>query len=148
MIISLKLLNSEGFTRRFMDMGKFLIRNVDNGFVFFLQDPTGKLILTSSQSYKTVQSAAKGATSVQKNASHARIEDQTELTGVQLNPKFEIFSDSGQTNSPVQFRLRAKNGQIIAISGAVFQSLSDCLAMIEQVRRNTAGSRIDIVIEE
>ena len=125
-------------------MGKFLIRETALGFAFYLQEPSGNLIAASAQTYKTYQSAAKGASSVQKNASHARIEDQTGDTDVKLNPKFEIFRLPDQKDEPFQFRLRAKNGQVIAVSQTSFSSVPACLETIEIVRKNTAGSKIDL----
>jgi uncharacterized protein YegP (UPF0339 family) len=84
-------------------------------FRFHLKAANGQIIAVS-QSYGTKESALKGIASIKKNAPIAKTTDFT--TGGTIpestqNPVFEI-----QCNSPdrYRFRLKAANGQIIAVS--------------------------------
>lgn len=52
--------------------------------------------------------------------------------------KFEIFDDNSGKYS---FRLRARNGEIIAI-GQTYASKAGCLKGIESVKRNASVARI------
>lgn len=52
--------------------------------------------------------------------------------------KFEVFTDNSGKYS---FRLRARNGEIIA-TGQVYASRAGCLKGIESVRRNALEAKI------
>lgn len=75
------------------------------------------------------------------NAPVAAVEDQTiEGFEVQKHPKFEIYLDK---KGESRFRLKAKNGEIIAVSES-YKAKSSCLNGIESVRKNV----VDAVIEK
>lgn len=109
-------------------MDSFVIRRVATGVKFDLRSANGEVIATS-EVYKTEAACRKGIESVRKNAPLAQLEDQTtgECRG---NPKFELYQDrSGQ----YRFRLRARNGGIIAVSEN-YTGKAACLDGIAAVR--------------
>ncbi|MBQ6450924.1 MAG: YegP family protein [Solobacterium sp.] len=119
-------------------MGKFVVRNTKTGIKFDLKATNGEVIATS-EVYKAKKTCLNGVASVQKNAPVAEVEDQTaEGFEVKKNPKFEIYTDkAGET----RFRLKAKNGQIIAVSEG-YKSKKSALNGIESVRKNAVDSPI------
>lgn len=119
-------------------MGKFVVRNTKTGVKFDLKATNGEVIATS-EVYKTKKTCLNGIASVQKNAPVAEVEDQTaEGFEVKKNPKFEVYTDkSGET----RFRLKAKNGQIVAVSEG-YKTKKSALNGIESVRKNAVDSPI------
>lgn len=119
-------------------MGKFVIRNVASGVKFDLRAGNGETILTS-EVYTTLAACRKGLESVRKNAVTAGVENQTEENfASQPHPKFEMYEDkSGQ----FRFRLKARNGQIIATSEG-YAAKAGCLNGIDSVKRNAADAEI------
>ena len=119
-------------------MGKFLIRSVSSGIKFDLMAANGQEIATS-EVYETRAACLRGIESVRKNAPKAKLEDQTgEDWQVLTNPKFEVYLDrSGE----YRFRLKARNGAIIAVSDG-YSSKGACLGGIESVRQNAPDSEI------
>ena len=119
-------------------MGKFVIRQVSSGFKFDLHAANGQSILTS-EVYTTVANCRKGIGSVMRNAPRAKIENQTEPGWKPLtNPKFELYQDkAGQ----YRFRLKARNGEIIAVSED-YSGRAGCLNGIESVQKNSADAEI------
>lgn len=117
-------------------MGKFIIRKVSSGIKFDLKAVNGQGIATS-EVYETRAACLRGIESVRKNAPKAKLEDQTgEDYRILTNPKFEIYLDrSGE----YRFRLRARNGAIIAVSDG-YSTKGACLGGIESVRQNAPDS--------
>ena len=60
-----------------VDLSVFVIRKVQTGFKFDLKAPNGETVLTS-EVYTTEAACRKGIESVRKNATAAKLEDQTE----------------------------------------------------------------------
>lgn len=119
-------------------MSKFVIRTVQSGIKFDLHAPNGQSILTS-EVYTTENACRKGIASVQKNAPIAKLEDQTEPGFKQLtNPKFEMYQDKAGF---YRFRLKARNGEIIAVS-ELYSARAGCLNGIESVKRNAQSAAI------
>ena len=119
-------------------MGKFAVYISEKGARFNLKAGNGEVIATS-QMYKTRKTCLAGIASVQKNAPIAALENQAvEDYEVQKNPKFEVYEDKG---GKMRFRLKARNGQIVATSQG-YKSLKSCLNGIESVRKNAADSAI------
>ena len=109
-------------------MDYFVIRQVASGVKFDLRASNGEVIATS-EVYKTEAACRKGMESVRKNAIVADIADQT-MGQHCANPKFEVYQDrSGQ----FRFRLRARNGGIIAVSES-YTAKSACMDGIAAVR--------------
>lgn len=94
-------------------MGKFVYKETANGgFKFDLKAGNGEVI-ASSQVYKSEKSCLAGIESVRTNAA-AEVEDQTvENYEVKKHPKYEVYTDKA---GEYRFRLKAKNGEIIATS--------------------------------
>lgn len=123
-------------------MGKFTVKNVPTGIKFDLVAGNGQVIATS-EVYITENSCIKGIESVRKNAPIANIEDQTvENFKTEVNPKFEVYNDK---KGEFRFRLKARNGEIIAVSEG-YTAKAGCMNGIESVRKNAPDA--DIVKEE
>jgi len=77
--------------------------------------------------------------SVIVNSAVAPIEDQTvEGFAAEKCPKFEVYTDkAGET----RFRLKARNGQIIA-TGEGYKTMKSCLNGIASIRKNAAESEV------
>ena len=123
-------------------MGKFVIRKTNTGFKFDLKAGNGEVIATS-EVYTTEDACRKGVASVQRNAPVAAVEDQTvEGYAAEKHPKFEVYTDKA---GEFRFRLKATNGQIIAVSEG-YAAKAGCMNGIESVRKNAAGA--DIKVQE
>ena len=119
-------------------MSKFIIRTVNSGVKFDLFAANGKSILTS-EVYTTEAACRKGIASVMKSAPKAKLEDQTEEHFKTLtNPKFELYQDKA---GAYRFRLKARNGEIIAVSEA-YTGWAGCRNGIESVIKNAADANI------
>ena len=120
-------------------MGKYVIKEAKTGFKFDLKATNGQVI-ASSQIYKSLRSCKKGIASVMANAPDAGLEDQT-VEGFEKvkNPKFEIYPDK---KGEFRFRLKATNGQIIAV-GESYKSKPSVLNGIESVKKNVAEGNIE-----
>jgi len=115
-------------------MGKFVIREVKTGIKFDLKAGNGEVIATS-EVYNSMESCKNGVASVQKNAPVAAVENQTvEGYAVEKHPKFEVYKDKA---GEFRFRLKATNGQIIAV-GEGYKALAGCMNGIESVKKNAA----------
>ncbi len=113
-------------------MGKFVVKTVKSGIKFDLKAGNGEVIATS-EVYSTEASCKNGVESVRKNAPIAALEDQTvEGFEQQKNPKFEVYQDK---SGEFRFRLKARNGEIIAVSEG-YTSKPGCLNVMEIVRKN------------
>ena len=119
-------------------MGKFVVKATKIGFVFNLKAGNGEVIATS-EVYTTEAACMKGVESVRKNAAEAKLEDQTvaEVAAV-TNPKFEMYTDKA---GEFRFRLKARNGEIIAVSEG-YKAKASCLNGIESVRKNAPDAPI------
>lgn len=120
-------------------MGKFSIKATKTGFTFSLKAGNGEIIATGGEVYSTLESCKNGCESVAKNAPEANIEDQT-VEGYEeaKHPKFEIYKDKA---GEFRFRLKAKNGQIIAASEGYVKKDS-CKNGIESVKKNAVDAPI------
>ena len=117
-------------------MDKFQIREVASGYKFDLKAANGQVIATS-EVYKTTAACRKGIESICKNAPKAPVEDRTEENApVVSNPKFELYQDRG---GAFRFRLRSRNGQIIATSER-YATKAACENGIKSVRANAEAA--------
>ena len=123
-------------------MGKFAIKQVKTGIMFNLKANNGQVIATS-EIYNSDAACRNGIESVRKNAPIAPIENQTvEGFQVEKHPKFEVYKDKA---GEFRFRLKATNGQIIAV-GESYKQLAGCLNGIESIKNNAPDA--EIVVEE
>ena len=119
-------------------MGKFVIKTTTTGVKFDLKAGNGEVIATS-EVYTTEAACRSGIASVQKAAPAAAVEDQTvENFEAQKHPKFEVYTDKA---GEYRFRLKASNGQIIAV-GEGYKAKASCLNGIESVKKNAPGASI------
>ena len=119
-------------------MGKFVVKQTKNGFVFNLKAGNGEIIATS-QTYSGEDACMNGIESVRKNAELAKLEDQTvENFETVTNPKFEVYLDK---RGEYRFRLKARNGEIIA-TGEGYKAKASCLDGIDSIRRNAPESPV------
>ena len=128
--------------RRSNALGKFVIRNTKTGVKFDLKAGNGEIIATS-EVYASQAACKNGVESVRKNAPVAAVEDQTvEGFAVEKHPKFEIYTDKA---GEFRFRLKATNGQIIAVSEG-YKAMASCKNGIESVKKNAPEAAV--VVEE
>lgn len=122
-------------------MGKFVIKTVKSGIKFDLKAGNGEII-ASSEVYSSKASCENGVESVRKNAPVAALEDQTaEGFEQQKNPKFEMYTDKA---GEFRFRLKARNGEIIAVSEG-YKAKASCLNGIESVRKNAPDAAVEVL---
>ena len=119
-------------------MGKFVVRTTNTGVKFDLKATNGQVIATS-EVYASDAACKKGIESVQKNAPAAAVENQTvEGYAVEKHPKFEVYADKA---GEYRFRLKATNGQVIAVSEG-YTTLANCLNGVESVKKNAVDAPI------
>lgn len=119
-------------------MGKFVVRATNTGFKFDLKAGNGEVIATS-EVYASEASCLNGVESVKKNAPVAAVENQTvEGYAQEKHPKFEVYADKA---GEFRFRLKAANGQIIAVSEG-YKAVAGCLNGIESVKKNAAEADV------
>lgn len=122
-------------------MGKFVMKTVKSGIKFDLKAGNGEVIATS-EVYTTEAACKNGIESVRKNATLAKLEDQTaEGFETVTNPKFEVYQDKA---GEYRFRLKARNGEIIAVSEG-YKAKASCMNGIESVRKNAPDAPVEQV---
>ncbi len=119
-------------------MGKFVLKPTKTGFVFNLKAGNGEVIAVS-EVYTTEKACLSGIESVRKNAVEAKLEDQT-VEGFEkvTNPKFEVYVDKA---GEFRFRLKARNGEIVAV-GEGYKAKASCLNGIDSIRRNAPDADV------
>ncbi len=119
-------------------MGKFVVKETATGFKFDLKAANGEVIATS-EVYKSKNSALGGIDSV-KRCCIGDIEDQTADPVVPAkHPKFELYTDKA---GEFRFRLKARNGEIIATSEG-YKSKTSALGGIQSVKNNAPDAEIE-----
>ena len=120
-------------------MGKFVMKTVKTGIKFDLKAGNGEVIATS-EVYTTEAACKNGIESVRKNSTLAKLEDQTaEGFETVTNPKFEVYQDKA---GEFRFRLKARNGEIIAVSEG-YKAKASCMNGIESVRKNAPDAPVE-----
>ncbi len=124
-------------TERDKKMGKFVIKETATGFKFDLKAGNGEVIATS-EVYNSKAACLNGVKSVKANCV-GEIEDQTADPIVAVkHPKFEIYEGK---SGDFRFRLKAKNGQIIATSEG-YTSKAGCENGIASVKKNAPEAEL------
>ncbi|MBR5090851.1 MAG: YegP family protein [Ruminiclostridium sp.] len=120
-------------------MGKFIINKTKTGYTFGLKAANGEMIATGGEVYSSLDSVRNGVSSVSASAPDAAVEDHT-VEGYQTvkHPKFEIYKDNA---GEFRFRLKASNGQIIAVSES-YTSKANCKNGIESVKKNSVNAPV------
>ncbi|MBO7400298.1 MAG: YegP family protein [Clostridia bacterium] len=125
-------------------MGKFVVKKTKTGFKFNLKAGNGEIIATS-EVYNTKGACLNGVKSVINNAPKANFEDQTaEGFEKAKHPKFEMYTDKA---GEFRFRLKATNGQVIAVSEG-YAAKASCLNGVESVRKNAAEGKIEEQLDD
>jgi uncharacterized protein YegP (UPF0339 family) len=114
-------------------MGRFQIKQVATGYKFDLLAANGQIIATS-EVYETEAACRKGVRSVCVSAQKAKLADLTGEGKLPTNPRFELFLDKA---GAYRFRLRARNGQVVAVSEG-YTTREACEKGMESVRKNAA----------
>ena len=119
-------------------MGKFVVKETATGFKFDLKATIGQVIATS-EVYTTKAACLKGVESVRNNCVGG-VEDQT-VEGFETvkHPKFEMYKDKA---GEFRFRLKAKNGEIIATSEG-YKAKESCVNGIESVKKNAPEAPVE-----
>ena len=118
-------------------MGKFEIKNTKTGIKFNLKATNGEIIATS-EVYTTEAACRKGIESVRR-CCLGPAEDQTvENYEVLTHPKFEVYTDKA---GEFRFRLKARNGQIVAVSEG-YKKKESCLNGVESVKKNAPEAEV------
>lgn len=118
-------------------MGKFVIRKVQSGVKFDLLAANGEKI-AASEVYDSLPACRKGIESMIKNVEKAHFCDLTQGESAP-NPRFEIFQDRA---GAFRFRLRARNGKVIASSEG-YSGKAGCEAGVESVRQNAPIAMVE-----
>ncbi len=118
-------------------MGKFVIKTTSTGVKFDLKANNGEVIATS-EVYTAEAACRNGIESVRK-CCEGGIEDQT-VEGYETlkHPKFEVYTDKA---GEYRFRLKARNGEIIATSEG-YKAKPSCLNGIESVKKNAPDAEV------
>lgn len=118
-------------------MGKFVIKTTATGVKFDLKASNGQVIATS-EVYTTEAACKNGIESVRK-CSVGEIEDQTvEVIEEKKHPKFELYTDKA---GEFRFRLKARNGEVIATSEG-YKAKDSALGGIESVKKNAPEAEV------
>lgn len=118
--------------------GKYTIQRHRQGYRFILKAPSGE-VLAVSELYSKIESCLNGIEAVRKN-SIGEIEDQTQDSVSRIShPKFELYLNK---IGEFRFRLKARNGEIIAVSEG-YKSRQACLNAIESVKKNAATEYVE-----
>ena len=119
-------------------MGKFVVKQTNTGIKFDLKASNGEVIATS-EVYASEAACLNGIESVRNNCV-GEIEDQTaEGFETVKHPKFEMYLDKA---GEYRFRLKAKNGEIIATSEG-YKAKASCLNGIDSVKRNAPDATVE-----
>jgi len=121
-------------------MGYFVVRKTNTGVKFDLHAGNHEVIATS-EVYSSDASCKKGIASVRRNAAVAGVQDLTEEPVATVHcPKFEVYKDKA---GEFRFRLKATNGQVIAVSEG-YTAMAGCLNGIESVRKNAPEAEVKV----
>lgn len=119
-------------------MGKFVVKETASGIKFDLKAGNGEVIATS-EVYSTEAACMNGVESVRNNCG-ADVEDQTvENYETVKHPKYEVYTDKA---GEFRFRLKARNGEIIAVSEG-YKAKTSCLNGIESVKKNAPEAAVE-----
>lgn len=119
-------------------MGKFVVKETANGgYKFDLKAGNGEII-ASSQIYKSEKACLAGIDSVKANCA-AEVENQiAENFEVKKHPKYEMYTDKA---GEIRFRLKAKNGEIIATSEG-YKAKAGALNGIASIGKNAPDAEV------
>ncbi len=113
--------------------GSFDIKKAKDGRYVFNLYSANKVLIATSQTYSSSQSAMTGIKSVMANALKAEIEDLTlKKPEPKSYPKWEIYADKA---GEFRFRLNASNASCVCHSKMGYASKANCKRAIESIIR-------------
>ena len=119
-------------------MGKFVVKETATGIKFDLKAGHGEVIATS-EVYSSENACMNGIESMRTNCG-ADVEDQTvENFETVKHPKYEVYTDKA---GEFRFRLKARNGEVIAVSEG-YKAKASCLNGIESIKKNAPEAEIE-----
>lgn len=119
-------------------MGAFHIKPTKDGRFMFNLLANNHRVISTSQTYASVENAKVGIESVRRNCS-VHVEDQTVEGYEELkNPKYEVYLDAG---GKPRFRLKASNGEIIVASQA-YSDKSSCMKGIRSIASHAPDAEV------
>ena len=120
-------------------MGRFSVKQTSDGRYMFNLIANNNRVISSSQTYASIANAKIGIESVRINCA-APVEDQTvEGFEVLKHPMYEVYLDVG---GKPRFRLKASNGEIIAVSQA-YADKSSCMKGIASIGTHAPDAEMD-----
>ena len=124
-------------------MAKFIVKQTATGFEFDFRTEAG--VIATSEVYTGEAACKKGVDSV-KNSAGGEIENQTvEGFETKKHPKYEVYEDKA---GGFRFRLKARNGEIVAICPASWKTADEVIAAVEEVRAGAADAKVETVLAE
>ena len=124
-------------------MAKFIVKQTPTGFKFDLRDESG--VIATSEVYASEAACRKGVDSVKASAA-GEVENQTvEGFEVKKHPKYEVYEDKA---GGFRYRLKARNGEIVATCVSSCKTADAVLAVVEAVRAGAADAKVDTVLAE
>lgn len=128
-----------------MAKGQFAYYKTAKGYFNYRLKASNKetIAVSGGTGYSSLASCKAGIESVRKNC-NSQIEDQTLKNYTELpNPKFEIYADKA---GKFRFRLRARNGELLAVSEDGYTSKDSCKKGIVSLGKWALDS--DVVAED
>lgn len=124
--------------------GMFTYRKTDKGnFIFYLVASNHETLAHSGEAYPYETSCVAGIESVRRFAPivfEGKIEDQTKTPVTKVtNPKWEVYKDK---QGKFRFRLRANNGNLIAICEAGYASKAGCINGMKSVANQSKDAPV------
>ena len=124
-------------------MAKFIVKQTATGFKFDFRTEAG--VIATSEVYTSEAACKKGVDSV-KNSAAGEIENQTvEGFETKKHPKYEVYEDKA---GGFRYRLKARNGEIVAICPASWKTADEVIAAVEEVRAGAADAKVETVLAE
>ena len=118
-------------------MSKFIIKKAKTGLMFNFVASNGEVVATS-EVYTTKKACKNGIASVQRNAG-SDVENLEDKAGVHVKgAKYETYKDK---RGEFRFRLKATNGQIIAV-GEGYKALASCMNAIKSIKTNAKSAEV------
>ena len=124
-------------------MAKFIVKQTATGFKFDFRTEAG--VIATSEVYTSEAACKKGVDSV-KNSAAGEIENQTvEGFETKKHPKYEVYEDKA---GGFRYRLKARNGEIVAICPSAWKTVDEVIAAVEEVRAGAADAKVETVLAE
>ncbi|OQC14683.1 MAG: hypothetical protein BWX72_01250 [Firmicutes bacterium ADurb.Bin080] len=127
--------------------GLFTYRKTDkDNYVFYLLASNHETLAVGGEAYASAATCKGGIESVKKFSQivfDEKIEDQTKTPVVTLtNPKWEVYKDKAGL---FRFRLKANNGNIVAICEKGYSSKANCIKGMQSVANQSKNADVTLI---